>query len=397
MNPAEAGMFMYPWAVGDFAAFTEKYSTLGLNGIAPAFQYHRGTFLQADNGRVYRLPESALSFRPNAALYGESGLVPAVNEAAAKSDVTARIAEWAKKSGIAVNAWTVLLHNSSIGGKNRELTVENAFGDRYEHALCSANERVRNYSDALITDICANSAPENILVESATFIPAFHGGHHEISNVIVSPALHFLYSLCFCPRCMEKANAAGADAEKARYSVKSLAVKLLNSEPYCGENGEGWIAAVFLEKPEIFLYEKARQANTAAYIEFLGNVIHRNKARFRLMPNQPPLPDNSAYNEGMSYAEVGRLSAVDEYLPLIYSGGENYRNVRAALRLFDEKTPMGGAFTLHPGRYPDKGSFIGAVAAAAEDGCRTAYFYNYSIASEERLGWIREAAQLLRE
>ena len=59
-------------------------------------------------------------------------------------------------AGLAVNAWLVPLHNTRLGQAYPDITVENAFGDRYVYSLCPSSPDAREYAIALCKDVTDN-------------------------------------------------------------------------------------------------------------------------------------------------------------------------------------------------------------------------------------------------
>lgn len=389
----ETGMYLYPWDIGpSFDEFTEEYARTGCNAVAPALSYHHASVLSARSGKIYRLAEAALSFSPRDDLFDR--LKPETHAVTAELKVVDRIRDWCRSSGRHFCGWTVILHNSTIGRRHTDACCENAFGDRHTHALCPSNPDVRHYALALVRNICQSLAPDSIMLEAATVPTPFHGEHHEIANVKAGPAALWLFSLCFCPHCMKAAGEAdGVDPERTRNVCRTALQALLNTETAIPSNEPGQIAMLLLEYPELYAYQRARQNRVAEFIRPLSAEIRGHDVQCRLIPSSIPHPVNSCFLEGMSFA--GTAGLADALVPLVYGEWETFANVEGNIRLADGATPVGMAMTLHPGRYRDRGAFLGAVAEATDHNPACAYFYNFSIASRERLGWIAEAARLL--
>ncbi len=392
----DTGMFVYPWDIGDVGDFTRDYAATGLNSVAPALSYHHGNVLHARSGRVGRIEQAAVSFAPNPALYRE--IVPAVHRETADRGVVASIRKWCRVTGRHFSAWTVFLHNSTIGAARPDLCVENHAGDRYRHALCPSNPEVRYYSLGLACDICDQFRPDSLLAESATYRTALHGDHHEIANTRVGPAALWLLSLCFCPHCLEKTAAArpALDVETARAVCGRLLVDLLNREVAIPGNDMTHIASLFLEYPELWQYQVERQRRVTDFIGDIWTGARSRSVQFRVFPSSTPFDICSAFLEGYSFRETAGVA--DVLVPLLYSSGESFPLVRNTIRLHDAKTPLGMVLTLHPARHPNRADFLGAVREAVADGelPRCIYIYNYTLASRERLSWLPEAMRIIQ-
>jgi hypothetical protein len=382
-------MYLYPWEISDPGDFFTDYAATGCNAMAPALSYHHGNALVARTGRFTAIPEAALSFVPNRGLYGR--LKPAVSAAApVREGITKVLREWCQKTGRHFSGWVVLLHNSTLGQQHRDLCVENCFGDRYEYALCPSQPDVRDYTRALLADSIAQFAPDSLILESAAVKTAGHDGHHEIMNIRMTLALRWLWSLCFCPRCMEAAAKTdpGLDPEALRQQVRNLILRLANGEMVINQNEDAQIGMLLLENPGLYRYQQARQHSLGEFIGGISRQLRDAKTEFRLIPGAASFNVNQLYMEGFNLS--GALGLADRLMPLIYGAGETYTPVRDTIRIFDPATPVGMGATLHPNRFPDKGSFLGAMTEARTAGCETLYLYNYSIASAARLAWVRE-------
>jgi hypothetical protein len=227
-------------------------------------------------------------------------------------------------------------------------------------------------------------------MEAITLQPAQHGAHHEIANIAMTPALRWLWSLCFCPQCMEESARLirGLDPPALREKLKKLLTRLANTETLIHGNGDSQTMMLMLEMPEIFDYQRARQLIVAGFIAEISAEIHKANVEFRLIPSALPFDINHVYIEGMNFTATAGLA--DRLMPLVYAPGETYELARNTIRLFDSKTPVGMVNTLFPNTSPNKASFLNAMKSARDEGCETFYVYNYSMASTGRLEWVAE-------
>ncbi|QTQ13611.1 hypothetical protein HRQ91_03585 [Treponema parvum] len=384
----EKGMYVYPWEIKDIGDFENEYAETGCNAVAPALSYHHAATFAASTGRCKNLRESAVSFTPGTGRYGK--IVPCVNEECARAGTVQKLRSWAKKTDIHFAAWTVLLHNSSQGERHEAFTTENIFGDRYPHALCPSNAEIQEYALSLINDILDQFCPDSLMLESVTTLPAFHGAHHEIANITVTPALRWLYSLCFCPSCRKNAarRYPGIDPDALRSSLKEIALRLAAEDTLIQGNGDAQTMQLLLEIPGLFEYQKAREEGVADFIALATAPARERGVRATVIPSATPFDANHVFMEGMNFL-LNRTKA-DLLLPLVYGQGETYASVKRTVRLFDEKTPVGMAMSLNPAQSPTKTAFLAACNDAKEAGCEHFYFYNFSLASAERRSWVRQ-------
>jgi hypothetical protein len=379
-------MYLYPWEIEDIEAFKKDYATTGCTAMAPALSYHQGNTLIARTGRFKTIPESALSFFPQDELYG--GIKAEVHPAAAQAGVVTALRDWCADTDRRFSGWVVVLHNSTQGKLHPNMCVENIFGDSYLYALCPAHLEVRHYTKALLTDLCRQFDPDSVILEAVTVQPTQHGAHHEIANIAMTPALRWLWSLCFCPQCMERAAQLipGLDPAALREKVKKIVLGLANSETLIPGNGDAQGMMLMLETPDLFSYQRARQLMVADFIAEISSLLRKVRVEFRLIPSAVPFDINRVYMEGMSFTAVTGLT--DRLMPLVYGPGETYSLVRNNIRILDQETPVGMVSTLFSGRFPDKNSFLETMRSAHTEGCETFYIYNYSMASTGRLTWV---------
>ena len=129
----------------------------GLGGVTLAAAYHHGRDIFPHNPRrrVRFLEGGAVFFRPDPARYRGLAIQPRASTLGASGDVLADLCEAASARSLRVRAWTVFLHNYTLGEAHPDCACRNAFGDPHLTDLCPANPAVRAYVRALSTDIAA--------------------------------------------------------------------------------------------------------------------------------------------------------------------------------------------------------------------------------------------------
>lgn len=209
----------------------------GAGALTLACSYHhaRDVFPHNPRRKVRFLEGGASFFRPDPSRYESLKMRPLVSRLADDHDPLARCVEEAGRRGMAVRAWTTNLHNTALGSRHPECTLQNAFGDPYLTCLCPANPDARAYLCALSGDIAARGV-EAILLESIGYHGFDHGYHHERSFVPLAPAVRFLLGLCFCEHCGAALRAAGVDVAGLRRFVQSELEKVFEGEPSAVED-----------------------------------------------------------------------------------------------------------------------------------------------------------------
>lgn len=193
----------------------------GVGGVTMAAAYHHGRdiFPHNPHRKVAFLEGGAVFFQPDRARYRGLLLQPRVSDLARESDVLADLAREASARGMRTRAWTVYLHNYTLGEAHPECACRNAFGDAHLTDLCPSNPDVRAFVNALTADI-ASKGVSTIVAESLHFHGLEHGFHHERYFIELGALGRYLLGLCFCDHCMAEATRRGVDAESLRTEAR---------------------------------------------------------------------------------------------------------------------------------------------------------------------------------
>jgi hypothetical protein len=213
----------YPWdLVGDEAA-AERIAGLGVDAVALAASYHttRAATPLHPARRMVDARHAALYVPVRPEAWQGKRLVPA-EPSWADGDSFGVAAERLRAVGLPVHAWIVLTHCSRLGDANPDLTVRNAFGDRYPYALCPAQPDVVDYCETLVDEIVRSGPLDGVVLEACGPLGFSHGGHHEKTDgADWSPVQQQLLSLCFCSACVALYGNAGIDVEQFRAAVQA--------------------------------------------------------------------------------------------------------------------------------------------------------------------------------
>ena len=185
-----------------------------VEGVTVAAVYHDGRDLFPHNPvqKVRFLEGGAHFFRPDQDAYRDLRIQPHVSALAQERDVVAELCAAARERDLEVHAWTVFLHNDTLGVRHPECAPRNAFGDAYVTDLCPANTHVRAYVRALAGDIVSLGVT-SVLTESLHYHPLEHGYAHERYFIDLGPLSRYLLGLCFCADCLKAARRHGVDGE----------------------------------------------------------------------------------------------------------------------------------------------------------------------------------------
>jgi hypothetical protein len=219
-----ARLWTYPWDVRDDGpeVALSRIAGAGFQELSLAAAYHGAMLFLPHNPRrrVYCLEDGVVYFRPDERFYRDTPIKPVPSNLTGPADPLAQIAGAAKGHGLDTVAWTVTLHNSRLGMRFPEYTVENAYGDRYPYALCPAQPAVRAFTRGLVADLSSRYPLSAVEVEALYYGAYPHAWTHAKEGIRRSAAHEALLSLCFCPAC-QAAAAPLVDAAALRERVRA--------------------------------------------------------------------------------------------------------------------------------------------------------------------------------
>ncbi len=203
----------------------------GVGGITMAVSYHHGRDVFPHNParKIHFLEGGAVFFRPELSAYG-GRIRPHVSKLAQEHDVLATVRAATERHSMELHAWTVFLHNTTLGTKHPECAVRNAFDDAYLTDLCPANPDVRRYAVSLAADVM-RYRPDTVLAESLHYHPLEHGFHHERYFVDLGASARFLLGLCFCQHCLTRAEHHGIDGERTKEEARAHIQRAFDAVP----------------------------------------------------------------------------------------------------------------------------------------------------------------------
>ncbi len=373
-----AAVYAYPWNFHDLDADVARVQAMCADEISLAASYHAGKFIQPGDpkARVYFPEDGTIYFRPRKT-YGF--VRPQVSSLTTGRDV---LAELCDRDDVAVNAWTVLLHNTRLGSKHPDLVVRNTFGDAYPYSLCPSQPEVRAYAVTLCADLAENYRLKSLLLETPGFLTYGHGFHHEFAQVAPNAWLDAMLGLCFCQRCRDGAKRSGIDAD-------GLAARICNAV-------DAWLAGGAEQSLDDW---NTRDSDLAAFHRFRCDVVTSLVADIRAAV-RPAVkvkviatcqrPHATAYLEGHDLAALDTVSEGLE-LPLYQSSPEAV--VADGRYVLDFVSASHTSVILRPG-YPDMSRE--ADLSAALEGLRNLgigdfAFYNFGMLRPMNLEWLRNA------
>lgn len=391
------GFFAYPWDLldeGPEAVVETMARQLGCNAIALNANYHHARFLRprAEGPKTLELPGAIAAFQPEARFYPDEVLMPVPDPALVDAGVLARARAACTRAGLDFGLWTVGLHNSTLGERNRHLCMENCFGDCYPYSLCPSHAPVRAFLQGVIRDLCDQFQPDRIIQEAVGYLGARHWVHHELFFATWDEALELLLSLCFCPACQKRGEVVGLDVDALRQKVAGLAEHLLHQErgDLPPSFAQSHVTSLLAEVQDLADYLRVRAGSVAELVGGLHSAAAEQGADLDLIPASFQRPVSRAWLEG---AHLGQLGEASDCL-LIPAYHDSAAQVAADLEWAAWMAPGSALAAGLNACNPAVSSAAGIVAqaqACVDAGCQGIYTYNYGLLTPDRLSWVARA------
>jgi hypothetical protein len=404
MSPMRASAFLYPWdVVGDPDA-ARRVADLGVTQVTLAASYHstRALTPRHPRHRVVTAHHAAVYYPADEAHWDGSPLRPYAQSWVPGEDPFGEAAQALTDAGLEVHSWVILAHNSRLGGEHPEITVQNAFGDRYPWAPCIARPEVRAYAVRLAAEAATRPGARGTELESCGWYGLEHlHAHDKIAGARLGAVGGWLMSLCFCAVCRAGYADHGADPERLRSAVAAAL------EPYWAGRAEPDPAdragerAAFdrLLGPELAGAATAFRDATAdsfqreAVAAVRGSVRPSGHPHFRVMLHADPAPHRFGANVGVDPTRV--LDHADGVV-LACPGGRGGEGGRA--EVLTPFAPHRGAHTVLAANFPivagmggSPGTLAADAAHAAELGADELRLYHAGLATAEDLATVAAA------
>jgi hypothetical protein len=303
-----------------------------------------------------------------------------------------------------VRAWTVFLHNSTLGERHPDCTIQNAFGDPYLTSLCPANPAVRAYACALAADLASRGVAA-ILAEALGYAAFDHGYHHERSFIPLPPIARFLLGLCFCAHCTSAIERQGVSVARLRQFTQTALTAVLTGEPHTLPDGPvTWEALAGLADGELGHFLTARQPIVTSLAQEVTTAVEEaGSVRFVVMdmagaakgyatgqPTGTPAPA-SAWHDGLDLPALSRACHGIEAIGYTQDPARLRLDLDAYGQTLAPGTPL--AVALRP-MLPDcdtTANLAAKVAEARQAGVDWLDFYHYGFMQLPVLDRIQEA------
>ncbi|MFC6763797.1 hypothetical protein [Natrinema soli] len=382
-------VWTYPWTLSreGIADACERLTECGIDAVNVASHYHSVRSMQprfpADLFRTYA---GGCYFEPDEA-FDRLPIDPTVNRVGSWDDPLAEIVDGVHDRGMAVNAWTVCLHNSRLGATNPEYRIESAFGDAHDHSLCPSHPEVRAYFAAVVDSIRERGVDE-IQLESIGFPSAYHdhGSQfgHDKHQTVTTDVEAALLSQCFCDGCRAAAASHPVDLERAQTSVRALVRRSL-ADPTAS--------------PSSFDAIVEREPVLGNLFDFRATVVERLLERLADAAGSAPLNYYAMEAYGSDPSDLAlsgvRLADLEEHLDRVTAicYVSDPELARERIRTLDHTgdLPVDTGITLDPNVVDRREQLCDLVDGVRSVTDGSLSIYHHSLATETHLEWIADA------
>jgi hypothetical protein len=307
---------------------------------------------------------------------------PRVSELTAGRDSWQEMTDACLKRGVRTTAWVVWFHNTHLATTYPQLATQNAWGDRYRHALCPAQPPVMEYMRALAENL-ASYPLEAVEFEAFEFTSFRHFSFLEKEGIEVTPFAELMLSLCFCPACLAKAKRHNVDGAAVAKVAKGWLGDYFEGKNRERQSLEGLIPSV----PGLGDYLEVRFTTIRDCLAEISDILRAKKKKVIYLGYD----QRRSYVEGVDMHLIEKLVDVVEFTFYGKKAEDAPQAVQNIRRATGANTPV--YFAVIPG-YPDakeERDLAGLTEASLNAGVKGISFYNYGLFEGSHLGWIRRA------
>jgi len=390
-----ASMWSYPWDLLDcgLERSLDDMRENGLTGVSMITSYHAGRFLcvRSPKRKIYFPEDGVLYYPTDLRRFAGQEIQPKVGAFIQEHpDFWDRLFAEAGKREMTVSGWTVCLHNTCIGMQYPQMCVRNAYGDVVYYNQCPANPHVRLYMKTLLEDLLAHLPLHAVELESMNYMGHAHEFHHEKDGIGLTALQDFLFSLCFCPSCVERARKEGLDILPAQRQVR------IWLEDICAGRGKGSDAEFltqgieyFRDVPVVYDYLKWRSTVVTTLMQEV-HAITQGRAKLFFLSL---LPHSGSWLFGVNLKKITR--ACEGVVVCSYDCDEKKaeQDIRECHRDFSPGTELMVGMRCFTPEYADEAAFSRKVKTALQEGVNGFNFYNYGLIPEAHLHWVKKSLE----
>ena len=396
----EATVFAFPVDIADEGAESAigRIADAGMDGISLAALYHDGRDLLPHNPRhrIKFQEDGVIFFEADSSFFPRDGIQPLRAATDNDSKSFEKVVKAARNRGLSVIAWTVFLHNTSLGRRNPNAVNRNVYGDPQFTSICPANPATVAYSLGVVRALVAQGV-DAINAEGLHFLPLEHGYHHERYFLRIGPIDRFLLGLCFCTHCMRAAALHGVDTIALQNAVRGRLDRVFDSSDSFDPTDDTPELVRSMWSGELGAFLKSREATVTQLAEQVHQVLRESSTNFIF--NDPAgafQQPGDAYSDeswriGIDTYEISKVCDAVQVLAYGSSPAKIEENVRRYRQLLANDLPMRVA--LRP-MWPDCESTENLTAklkSVQVDGVIAADFYAYDFMRIEELDRVQSS------
>ncbi|MEU3825314.1 hypothetical protein AB0F36_08305 [Streptomyces sp. NPDC029080] len=382
----KASAFVYPWDVNGDPGAPARIAALGVGQVTLASAYHstRALTPRHPRHRIVTAEYAAVLYPPGDRWAGR-GLRPYPAGRWAPGNAYGAAAEALAAAGLEVHTWVVLAHNSRLGAEHPDISVVNAYGDRYPWAPCIAQPATRAYLTDLAAEAAVRPGARGTELESLGWYGLQHlHAHDKTAGVGLGDAGQYLMSLCFCPSCRAGYGGQGLDADALAAAVREALEPL-----WRGTAGdEGWPTVGKLLGEDTAAATRAWREETARTLqeEAVAAVRAAAPEGFRVLLHADPVSHHCGANVGVDPAHI--LSVADGVVVPCTGGTALLAPFAAHARA---GTVLAANLTVVTGMGGSPTTLAADAARARADGATELRLYHAGLASDGDLAAVRAA------
>lgn len=384
-----ATLYAYPWDLHDEGVerALDVIEGTGVTDVSLALSYHVSTYFLPHNPKrkLYYGEDGALYFEPDLSLYTRTDLEPRVSEVVTGPGYLSDLVEAIRKRGLTFTAWIVYAYNHHLPTRFPDAAKRNAFGDAALAQLTPSSPSFRNYALALTRDIVAHTRPDDVHLESISYLPFSYGFRNPKILADIGPFDAYLMGLCFSRHSITAANEAGIDGERLRQDVAAYLGESLSRAPDAAANREPTAEAIW----EAFggrlgAYVDALAETATSLFESAASIVREGGGR--ASHNYPRSRHLVGLDKDRTLACLGRVSVPD--------GEDADPGPRLARMREDLAGGQKMIADIQPGRYRSEAELHRRLTALADAGVDGFTFYNYGLLRMDHLSWVGAARPL---
>jgi hypothetical protein len=323
----KTAIYTYAWDYLDEGSdnVLDRFNDAGINGVYVALKYHTAQEVlpHNPNHKVIFPRPGAIYYKHDPKLYANSLIKPIVSPIIEDLDfdVMKVLRTKTRERNMGLYAWLLGYHSTAFGQIYPSASITNLFGDKLQHSQCPSNPDMMEYLINTVRDITSNYDIDKILFESVESLGIYHGFHHEMTGIPLTPLIQFFLSLCFCPNCIEYAEKRNIDVEGLKLQAKKIVEEFFDSGKL--PENENWQYIRNICNGDMGKYLDMRQDINADVHKNIRSEIKKHSGCEIAVLDFGPLaysyslgPDDSSWENGVNLQKISGFA--DYIVPTFY-------------------------------------------------------------------------------